>query len=66
MSYWHYPMDSLGWDRDDLCEFYKDMLSERGDKKLKEVIEYHDNQFINATIMGHNLYYVIDRDKFLF
>ena len=66
MSYWHYPTDSLGWDRDDLCEFYKDMLSERGDEKLKEVILFHDNQFISQSYIEHEFYYIIDKDKFLF
>ena len=66
MSYWHYPTDSLGWDRDDLCEFYKDMLSERGDEKLKEVILFHDNQFISQSYIDHEFYYIIDKDKFLF
>ena len=66
MSYWHYPADSLGWDRDDLCEFYKDMLSERGDEKLKEVILFHDNQFISQSYIEHEFYYIIDKDKFLF
>ncbi len=66
MSYWHYPMDSLGWDREDLCEFYKDILSEKGDEKLKQVILYHDNQFISQTFISHNIYYIIDKDKFLF
>tara|TARA_R110000868_G_scaffold98_2_gene1017 strand:+ start:768 stop:1565 length:798 start_codon:yes stop_codon:yes gene_type:complete len=66
MSYWHYPMDSLGWDRDDLCEFYKDMLSAMGDEKLKQVIMFHDNQFVNSHLIGDELYYIIDKDKFLF
>ena len=66
MSYWHYPSDSLGWDRDDLCEFYKDMLSERGDEKLKQVILQHDNQFVTSVFIGHEFYYVVDKDKFLF
>jgi len=56
----------LGWDRDDLCEFYKDMLSERGDEKLKEVILFHDNQFISQSYIEHEFYYIIDKDKFLF
>ena len=66
MSYWHYPVDSLGWDRDDLCEFYKDMLSAMGDEKLKQVIMFHDNQFVNSHLIGDELYYIIDKDKFLF
>jgi hypothetical protein len=66
ISYWHYPMDSLGWDRDDLCEFYKDLLSERGDEKLKQVILYHDNRFVSMMHIEHEFYYIIDKDKFLF
>ncbi len=66
ISYWHYPMDSLGWDRDDLCEFYKDILSERGDEKLKQVILHHDNQFVAPVFIGREFYHVVDKDKFLF
>lgn len=65
-SYWHYPIDNLGWDREDLCQFYKDILSERGDEKLKEVIMRHDNQFIGTILIRDAFYYIIDRDKFLF
>ncbi len=59
-------MDSLGWDRDDLCEFYKDILSERGDEKLKQVILHHDNQFVAPVFIGREFYHVVDKDKFLF
>lgn len=66
MSYWHYPMDSLGWDGEELCEFYKEILSEKGDEKLKQVILHYDNQFISQTFIEHENFYVIDKDKFLF
>ena len=39
MSYWHYPMDSLGWDRDQLCDYYKDILESRDRDILYKVLK---------------------------
>jgi hypothetical protein len=67
-TYWHYPMDSLGWDRDDLCEWYKDNLT---NEDFYEMIKsYRGKSIKQLNVFGvpdkenTNMFYIIDNSLF--
>jgi len=67
-TYWHYPMDSLGWDRDDLCEWYKENLD---NNDFYEMIKTYKGKSIKQlNVFGvpdsqnSNMFYVIDKGLF--
>jgi hypothetical protein len=61
LSYWHYPLQSLGWTKENLCDWYVDTI---GRTKLYEVlIEEKLTDF--AKIVGRdNYYYIFKKELF--
>jgi len=64
MSYWHYPMDSLGWDRYQLCDYYKDILESRDRDILYKVLKNYKTPKKQQIFIPDTFYWVIDKDLF--
>lgn len=66
-SYWHYPLDSLGWKKDDLCQWYKDFM---GDERVIRLLlnlndRYFSDRMFKILLDRGGLYYVVDKSLFL-
>lgn len=62
MSYWHYPMDSLGWRRDRLCDFYVDIIGD--DDNFEKIFKYYGSKNINKVFIGDTFYVVMNKNLF--
>jgi hypothetical protein len=60
LSYWHYPLQSLGWTKESLCEWYVDTI---GKSKLYDILK---NEKLSdfAKILGRNNYYIFKKELF--
>jgi hypothetical protein len=60
LSYWHYPLQSLGWSKESLCEWYVDTI---GKSKLYDILK---NEKLSdfAKIIGRGNYYIFKKDLF--
>jgi len=60
LSYWHYPLQSLGWSKESICEWYVDTI---GKSKLYDILK---NEKLSdfAKIFGRNNYYIFKKDLF--
>ena len=63
-TYWHYPMDSLGWDRDQLCDYYKDILEIRDRDTLYNVLRHYETSKKRQIFIPDTFYWIIDKDLF--
>jgi hypothetical protein len=61
-SYWHYPLDSLGWDKDDLCEYYKDIMGT--DRVINTFFEYRTKNKSEVFFDG-TFYYIFNKELFI-
>ena len=64
-SYWHYPIDSLGWNRGDLCEYYKDILEMGGGDKLYGILKFYKTPKIQKVFVDGQFYIIIHKGLFL-
>lgn len=62
LSYWHYPLDSLGWDKDQLCDYYKDIL---GNEKVKDTILTYESKNLRRILINGNIFYIINKNLFI-
>lgn len=60
-SYWHYPIQSLGWDNYELCEFYKDVI---GEERLYKVIKTYVTENKDKIYLGDTFYYIFTKKLF--
>lgn len=60
-TYWHYPIQSLGWDNDQLCEFYKDVI---GEDRLFKVITNYYTKNKDKIYLNDKFYYVFTKNLF--
>jgi len=67
-DYWHYPIDNLGWDNYDLCEYYKDVIEMKGRHELPVILTtaYDDLSSYNhltkkifSEVHANNTFYVV-------
>lgn len=70
MSYWHYPMQSLGWDKMMLCDFYREYLKP-GDFKdyfftKNEGSEESNKNWGKYYVGGHDRVYFIKRNELFY
>lgn len=61
LSYWHYPLQSLGWSKQDLCDWY---VATIGKSRLYDILK--DEKLSDfAKIVGiKNTYYIFKKDLF--
>lgn len=60
-TYWHYPIQSLGWDNYQLCEFYKDVI---GEDRLFKVISNYYTKNKDKIFLNGSFYYVFTKNLF--
>ncbi len=60
-TYWHYPIQSLGWDKYELCEFYKDVI---GEERLYKVIKTYVTENKDKVYLGDTFYYIFTKNLF--
>ena len=60
-TYWHYPIQSLGWDNYQLCEFYKDVI---GEDRLYKVISNYYTKNKDKIYINNNFYYIFTKNLF--
>ncbi len=60
-TYWHYPIQSLGWDNYELCEFYKDVI---GEERLYKVIKTYVTENKDKVYLGDSFYYIFTKNLF--
>jgi hypothetical protein len=63
-TYWHYPIDSLGWDRDQLCDYYRDILESKDRDTLYKVLKHYKTPKKQQIFLGDTFYWVIDENLF--
>ena len=66
MSYWYYPIHSLGWDKITLCEWYKEFINQDDlQKHFFNPKEQHNksNEIWNKLPIGDSVVYIINRNK---
>ena len=60
-SYWHYPIDNLGWTEDMLCDWYLYEVPNR------DIIDYilteYDDKYIHYLPMWDKNFYLIEKDE---
>jgi hypothetical protein len=62
-SYWHYPIQSLGWDEMQLCDYYREYITE------EDIINYlfekneDSKDWAKFSIGNEGLCYIINRNK---
>jgi hypothetical protein len=67
MSYWYYPIHSLGWDKITLCEWYKEFINPSDIKDFffndKDKDSPSNNIWIKLPIGLGGSHYIINRNK---
>jgi hypothetical protein len=63
MSYWHYPLQSLGWDKWQLCDWYRYYITEEDMMKYFFGVGVESDHWAKFSFGNEGMFYVINRNK---